>query len=100
MVYALKELRSTERFQHSQMQTTLEIWLRDAQQQLPADSGPVAWGSNKQTAVALSTTEADYMASFLTAKERVWLRNLLNEISVQQQSPRPIYTVISRVSFG
>ena len=44
-------------------------------------------GSNKQAAVALSTTEADYMAACLTAKEIVWLKNLLNEISVQQQSP-------------
>src|SRR5271156_3595019 len=41
---------------------------------------PIAWGSNKQPIVALSTCEAEYVATSNTAREATWLRNLLAEI--------------------
>jgi hypothetical protein len=37
------------------------------------------WKSRKQTAVAASSCEAEYMALFDSAKDTVWLRNLLCE---------------------
>jgi hypothetical protein len=41
---------------------------------------PIAWGSNKQSIVALSTCEAEYVAASDAARETTWLRNLLAEI--------------------
>jgi hypothetical protein len=41
---------------------------------------PIAWESNKQQTVALSTCEAEYVATFEAARETTWLRNLLAEI--------------------
>jgi hypothetical protein len=37
----------------------------------------VSWSSRKQTCVALSTTEADYIALCVEVREAVWLRNIL-----------------------
>ena len=42
--------------------------------------GSVSWGSKKQSTVALSTTEAEYMAITQATKEGVWIRRLLMEI--------------------
>ena len=45
-----------------------------------AAGGPIAWGSNKQTSVALSTCEAEYVAAHSAAREATWIRFLLHEI--------------------
>ena len=42
--------------------------------------GAISWASKKQTSIALSTTEAEYMGMTQAAKEIVWLRALLDEI--------------------
>lgn len=42
--------------------------------------GPVSWCSKRQATVALSSTEAKYIALSLTAKEATWLRLLLIEL--------------------
>ncbi|KAD4586182.1 hypothetical protein E3N88_23783 [Mikania micrantha] len=44
-------------------------------------SGPVAWVSQKQTTVALSSCEAEFMAATAAACEAIWLRGLLSEIT-------------------
>jgi hypothetical protein len=36
--------------------------------------GAISWGLKKQSAVALSSTEAEYIAATHAAKEVVWLR--------------------------
>jgi hypothetical protein len=41
---------------------------------------PIAWESNKQPIVALSTCEAEYIAASDASREATWLRNLLAEI--------------------
>jgi hypothetical protein len=38
----------------------------------------VLWSSKKQSCVALSTAEVEYMASCATFREAVWLQNLLS----------------------
>ena len=41
---------------------------------------PVTWNSSKQKTVALSSTEAEYVALTNAVKEGVWLKQLLNEL--------------------
>ena len=42
--------------------------------------GAVCWSSKKQASVALSSTEAEYIAAAHATKEVVWLRRLLSEL--------------------
>ena len=41
---------------------------------------PVSWRSKKQTCVALSTAEAEYVALASAAQEAVWLRELIHQL--------------------
>ena len=50
-------------------------------------SGAVSWCSKLQTVVALSTTEAEYMAAVQAGKEIKWMRNLLSEIGLTSSTP-------------
>ena len=49
--------------------------------------GPVAWLSQRQKSVALSTTEAEFMAASEAAKEIIWLSRLLSEITTLVATP-------------
>ncbi|KAM2004372.1 hypothetical protein ACFX15_027830 [Malus domestica] len=46
--------------------------------------GLVSWRSSLQSTVALSTTEAEYMAVTEAIKEAIWLQGLLDDLGVQQ----------------
>ncbi|NDA63213.1 MAG: hypothetical protein EBX50_14410 [Chitinophagia bacterium] len=45
-------------------------------------AGAVSWKSKKQTSVALSSTEAEYMALTQATKEAMWIKFLLTELGV------------------
>ena len=47
----------------------------------------ISWSSKKQTSVALSSTEAEYIAAAHATKEVVWLRRLLTELSLDLSPP-------------
>ena len=47
--------------------------------------GPVSWRSRKQSRVALSTAEAEYVALILAAQEAIWLNHLLAELQPQMK---------------
>ena len=47
----------------------------------------IGWFSKKQPVVALSTTEAEYMALSAATQEVVWLNRLLSDIKVTPQMP-------------
>src|SRR6187200_353775 len=46
----------------------------------------ISWMSRLQKSVALSTTEAEYMAIAEAAKELVWLKSFLAELGLQQDN--------------
>lgn len=43
--------------------------------------GPISWCSQRQATVALSTTEAEYVAASQTLKELIWVKQLLREVA-------------------
>ncbi|KRY25663.1 Retrovirus-related Pol polyprotein from transposon TNT 1-94, partial [Trichinella britovi] len=47
----------------------------------------IAWTSKKQRTVALSTTEAEYMALSHAAQETAWLRSLQSELEKESSKP-------------
>ena len=50
-------------------------------------SGVVSWSSKLQSIVALSTTEAEYIAAVSAGKEIRWMRNLLHEMGFSPTGP-------------
>ena len=52
--------------------------------------GAIIWRSVKQTCVADSTMEAEYVAACEAAKEAVWLREFLKELEVVPNMHEPI----------
>jgi hypothetical protein len=51
----------------------------------------VSWSSKKQTSVALSSTEAEYISGAHATKEAVWLRQLLSELGIDTSSPTVLH---------
>jgi hypothetical protein len=49
--------------------------------------GPVSWLSRRQKSIALSTTEAEFMAASEASKEVIWLTRLLTEIGEMTSVP-------------
>ena len=45
---------------------------------------PVSWKSKKQTRVALSTAEAEYVALAYATQEVTWLRELFKDLHNEQ----------------
>jgi hypothetical protein len=54
-------------------------------------SGVVCWSSKLQPIVALSTTEAEYVAGVAAGKEICWVQNLLNELGYTVSAPSTLY---------
>jgi hypothetical protein len=51
----------------------------------------ISWSSKKQTSVALSSTEAEYIAAAHATKEVVWLRRLLTELGLNLRPPTVLH---------
>jgi len=51
-------------------------------------SAAVSWKSQLQDVVALSTTEAEYVAATEASKEMIWLQELMEELGKKQESSR------------
>jgi hypothetical protein len=54
--------------------------------------GPISWRSRRQRSVALSSTEAEYIAASDAAREVVWLRRLFSEMMfIKLEKPTVVY---------
>lgn len=51
----------------------------------------VLWGTKRQNSVALSSTEAEYVALATAASELLWVENLLNDLGMSWTNPLLIY---------
>jgi hypothetical protein len=49
--------------------------------------GPVTWSSKRQTTVALSTVEAEYVAMSRCAQQMVWMQSWLDEVDIEHSIP-------------
>lgn len=52
--------------------------------------GTISWASRKQTCVALSSTESEYVALAEGCQETIWLRRLLEDFNEKQSDPTVI----------
>ncbi|KAG7912925.1 hypothetical protein KL927_005439 [Ogataea polymorpha] len=52
---------------------------------------PITWRSKKQTTVALSSTEAEYMALGDALRELLWLKQLLDQLEIKSSEPPTLY---------
>ena len=57
----------------------------------------ISWVSKIQSVVALSTTEAEYVAATEASKEMIWLQRFMGELG--KEHDRACYTVIAKVPF-
>ena len=51
--------------------------------------GPISWSSKRQSVVALSSCEAEYIALNEAGKEAIWLQRILKELGLINYSPSP-----------
>ena len=54
-------------------------------------SGPITWSCKKQSAISLSSTEAEYRGAIEASKEAMWLRHILFEFGLHQQHPSTLW---------
>jgi hypothetical protein len=52
-----------------------------------SNMGAITWISKKQTTIALSTMEAEYVALSEASREAIWLRHLYGELGFVQKEP-------------
>ena len=55
------------------------------------DSGVISWFSRKQSCVALSTTEAEYVIAYSASCEAIWIRKLMSNLFDLQLDNTCIY---------
>ena len=51
----------------------------------------LSWMSKKQPVVALSSTESEYIALSYAAQENIWLRRLMESLTVQQDAASVLF---------
>ena len=57
----------------------------------------VVWRSIKQSSIADSTMEAEYIAATEAAKEAVWLKNFLTDLGIVPNMDKPVILYCDKV---
>ena len=52
-----------------------------------SNGGAITWGLKKQSTIALSSTEAEYVALSEASREAMWLRHIYGELGFIQKEP-------------
>ena len=55
------------------------------------NGGAVSWRSKKQTCVALSTAEVEYIALSAAAQESLWLNQLISELTTSENESTIVF---------
>lgn len=55
------------------------------------NGGAIAWACRKQSCIALSTTEAEYVALAEASQEAIWIRRLLDDFGEEQRLATTMY---------
>jgi porphobilinogen deaminase len=55
-------------------------------------SGVVSWSTKKQSIVALSSAEAEYVAAARAAAQAIWLRRILRDVYTDCEEPIGLYS--------
>ncbi len=58
-------------------------------------SAAISWSSKRQTTVALSTCEAEYMGQTQAVKEAIWLERLLNDLAPMRVNKPSLKRIIN-----
>jgi len=58
--------------------------------------GAISWSSKKQSSIALSSMEAEYITGAHAAKEAIWLRQLLAELRLPDDDPTVTHGLLVR----
>ena len=51
----------------------------------------IYWSSKKQSTVALSSTEAEFIAASFAAQELLWIKQLLEDMMIPLHTPIPMF---------
>ena len=54
-------------------------------------SAMISWSSKKQSSIAQSTAEAEYIVASVASKDAMWLRNLLSDLCSAEHEPTFIH---------
>ena len=65
---------------HDELDEDLNLFYKVEECCFSMGSGVISWFSRKQSYVALSTAEAEYVASCSANCEAIWLRKLLSDL--------------------
>jgi hypothetical protein len=52
---------------------------------------PISWTSNRQTTIATSTSEVEYIGQFNAGKGALWLKKFVHELGLQDVTPVTIF---------
>lgn len=56
------------------------------------NGGTISWKCQKQSCIALSSTEAEYVALSETCREMIWLKKILRDFGIRNKQPTILNT--------